>query len=237
MRRLILGAVFMLLSCAASAQDAPVPPLERLIDSDYSLRLPVHECTVPGTVAGLARRFHFRAGVEYLPVDCQPYHQNAARSKESVNLRGLTIREALGKLSALDPRYRWIESDGVLVIRPVTAWADRTNMLNFVTPSFVLDDVNLGGALDVVVSAITGTARSGGALLSNQTEQASRTFSVNAAATSAGEALDAIVRAHGQAWWEVRHGHVPQNEMGPRITFYTFDESGIGAAIPRQRRQ
>lgn len=230
MRRLFLGAVFMLLSCAASAQDATVPPLERFIDIDYRIRVPVNDCAVPAAVEGLARRYHLLAGAEYLPVDCSRIWREASRTGELLNLRGMTIRAALEKLSALDPRYRWIESDGVLVIRPVDAWADRTNMLNYTTSSFVLDEVNLGGALDVVVSAITGTARTGGHLLSNRTEQASRTFSVKPAAISVGEALDAIVRAHGQAWWEVRLGQV-----GPVITFYTFDQSGIGASILRTR--
>src|SRR5687768_275057 len=125
MRRLVLGVVLTLLSCAvAIAQDAAIPPLERLIDSDYSLRLPVHDCTVPSAVAGLARRFQFGAGVEYLPVDCQLLWRYTAPNGESVNLRGLTIGDALRKLSALDPRYRWVEMDGVIVMRPLEAWSD-----------------------------------------------------------------------------------------------------------------
>lgn len=232
MRRLVMGVVVTLLSCAAAAQDAAVPPLERLIDIDYEIRVPVNDCAVPAMVAALARRYHFPAGVEYLAVDCSRIWRKAPRTGERLNLRGMTIRTALEKLSAIDPRYRWIESDGVLVMRPVDAWADRTNMLNYTTASFVLDEVNLGGALDVVVSAITGRARTSGQLLSDRTEQASRTFSVKPTAISVGEALDAIVRAHGQAWWEVRLGQARQEEMG--ITFFTFDESGIGASIPRK---
>jgi hypothetical protein len=234
MRRLILGVVFTLLSCAsAAAQVAAVPPLEHLIDIDFKIRLPANDCAVPAMVAALARRYQFPAGVEYLPLDCGRIWTKAPRTGELLNLRGTTIRAALEKLSALDPRYRWIESDGVLVIRPVAAWADRTNMLNYTTASFVLDQVNLGGALDVVISAITGRARTGGELLSNRTEQASRTFSVKQGAISVGEALDAIVRAHGHAWWQVRFVPARQNEMGPVISFFTFDESGIGAPIPR----
>ena len=235
MRRLVLGVAFTLLSCAAAAQDAAVPPLERLIDTDYSLRLPVHECTVPGAVAGLARRFHFRAGVEYLPVDCQPYHQNAARSKESVNLRGLTIRAALEKLSALDPRYRWVETDGLIVMRPLEAWADPKNMLNYTTGSFELEEVNFGGALDAVVSALTGKQHSTAASLAERTEQGARRFSVRAGATSVAAALDAIVRQHGDAWWEVRLSAVPPNGLGPVIWIWTHDGSGIGSAVIRPR--
>lgn len=226
MRRLVMGVVLILLSCVVTAaQDATVPPLERLIDIDYSLRLPVHECTVPGAVAGLARRFHFPAGVEYLPVDCQVHWRQTARNGESVNLRGLTIGEALRKLSALDPRYRLIIDDGVMVIRPVTAWADSKNILNRTADSFALEDATLGGALDAVVSAITGEARTMGALLGQRTEQGARVFSVKTGSTSAGGALAAIVRAHGDSWWEVREGAI-----GRIVSFYTFDGGGIGAS-------
>src|SRR5688572_6012972 len=136
MRRLVLGVTFTLLSCAAAAQNAAVPPLERLIDIDYEIRLPPNDCAVPAMVAALARRYQFPAGVEYLPLDCSRIWRTAPRTGELLNLRGMTIRAALERLSALDPRYRWIESDGVLVIRPVHAWADRTNMLNYTTASF-----------------------------------------------------------------------------------------------------
>lgn len=235
MRRRVLGVAFTLLSCAAAAQDAAVPPLERLIDTDYSLRLPVHECTVPGAVVGLARRFRFRAGVEYLPVDCQPYWQNAARRKESVNLRGLTIREALGKLSALDRRYRWAESDGLIVMRPVEAWADPNNLLNYTAGSFELNDVNFGGALDAVVSALTGEQHSTAASLAERTEQGARRFSVRAGATSVAAALDAIVRQHGNAWWEVRLGVFQQKLLVPMIWVHTHDGSGMGKSAVRLR--
>jgi hypothetical protein len=40
------------------------------------------------------------------------------------------------------------------------------------------------------------------------TAQGARRFTVPAGATSAGMALDAIVRAHGAALWEVREGDV-----------------------------
>ena len=235
MRRVFLGVVFILLGSAVAAAQDTASPLERLIDTDYSLRLPVHECTVPGTVAGLARRFHFNAGVEYLPVDCQLHWRQTASNGESVNLRGLTIREALGKLSALDPRYRWAESDGLIVMRPLEAWADPKNLLNYTAGSFELTDVNFGGALDAVVSALTGEQHSTAASLAERTEQGARRFSVRAGATSAAAALDAIVRQHGNAWWEVRLGVVQQKQLVPMIWLHTHDDSGMGKSAVRLR--
>ena len=60
----------------------------------------------------------------------------------------MTVGDALKKLSALDPRYRWIESDGVIVVRPIAAWSDPKNVLNYQTESFVLKDATLGDALN-----------------------------------------------------------------------------------------
>jgi hypothetical protein len=59
---------------------------------------------------------------------------------------------------------------------------------------------------------------------------APRTFTVRTGAASVGQTLDAIVRAHGEAWWEIRRG-----EVGPIIFFYTFDGSGIGASPGKAR--
>ncbi len=234
MRRLVLGVVLSLLSCAsAAAQNATVPPLERLIHIDYSLRLPVHDCTVPSAVASLARRFHFPAGVEYLPVDCQLFWRHTASNGESVNLRGLTIGEALRKLSALDPRYRWVETNGLIVMRPLEAWSDPKNILNYMSGSFSLEDVTLRGALDAVVSAVTDRPRDSSILGDGGTEQSARKFSVNAGAASAGGALDAIVLAHGNAFWEVKLGTVRQNEMGPVIWLWSHDGFGMGGPAVR----
>jgi len=232
MRRLFLGVVFTLLSCAVvAAQVAAAPPLERLIDIDYSIRLPVHECTVPMAVAGLARRYQLKAGIEYLLVDCQRVMHSVRDIPGDggrVNLRLLTIGEALRKLSELDPRYRWIEHEGMIVLRPLAAWTDPKNVLNYTAGSFSLADVTLAGALDAVRSSITGRPRDTSMFRDGSTEQGARKFSVNAGATSAGSALDAIVLAHGDAFWEVKLGTVRPNEMGPVIWLWSYDGFGMG---------
>jgi len=53
---------------------------------------------------------------------------------------------------------------------------------------------------------------------------------VRTGAASVGQTLDAIARAHGDSWWEIRRG-----EVGPIIFFYTFDGSGIGASPGKAR--
>jgi hypothetical protein len=177
------------------------------------------------------------AGLEYLRVDCQKRWNEARRDGDTINLQGLSIGEALKKLTDIDPRYRLIERDGVVVIRPLEAWADPRNMLNFTTESFVLEDVNVGGALEAVISALTGDSRSAWALdqSAQRTEQGARRFSVKTGATSVGEALSAIVRAHGHAWW-VFGGPPAQPDLTPVVSIHTFDGTGLGVSTRKRSR-
>jgi DNA-binding NarL/FixJ family response regulator len=237
MRWLMFGVALTLLGFAhpATAQDKSVSPLERLIESSYEIRLPAHECTVPSVVLGLAKRYRFVAGAEYLLVDCQRRWMATPRDAEVINLQGLSVGAALQKLTEIDPRYRWIERDGVIVVRPLEAWADPKNMLNFAAESFVLDDVNVGSALEAVVSALTGESRSSPTLhqSSQHSEQAARLFSVKTGPTSVGEALSAIVRAHGDAWWQFG-GPPGRPDLPPVVSIYTFDGTGLGVSTRKR---
>src|SRR5688572_21169638 len=231
MRRLVLGVTFTLLSCAAAAQDAAVPPLERLIDSDFRVRSTITDCTVASAAFGLARRYQFPVGIEYPRSECARLGSEQGRTDgELLNFRGMTVGDALKKLSALDPRYRWMESDGVVIVRPVEAWSDAKNMLNYETKSFVLKDATLADALNAIGAAITGTGREHP--FSESTEQGARRFNVSTRAT-AGEALDAIVRAHGASYWVIREGPTDREGRVFRSIFlHTFDGMGIGSSFP-----
>ena len=46
-----------------------------------------------------------------------------------LDLRGMTLREALGTVTADDRRYEWRDIDGVLVVRPVSSWGDPSHPL------------------------------------------------------------------------------------------------------------
>jgi hypothetical protein len=234
MRVCLLGAVTAVLGLAAPlyAQDAGVSPLERLIDSDFRVRLTITDCTVASTVFGLARRYQFLVGIEYPRSECARLGSEQGRTDgDLLNFRGMTVGDALKKLSALDPRYRWIESDGVVIVRPVEAWSDPKNMLNYETGSFVLKDATLADALNAIVSAITGTGREHS--FSESTEQGARRFNLTTRTASAAEALDAIVRAHGASYWVIREGQPDRDGRAFRsISLHTFDGMGIGSGFP-----
>jgi hypothetical protein len=232
MRVFFIGAVMAGLGLAAplDAQNTSASPLERLIDSDFRVRSTITDCTVASAVVGLARRYQFVAGIEYPRTECARLGGERWSDGDSLNLRGVTVGDALKRLSALDPRYRWIESDGVIVVRPIAAWSDPKNVLNYQADSFVLKDATLGDALNAIVAAMTGTGREHP--FSESTEQGARRFNVSARAT-AGEALDAIVRAHGASYWVIREGQTDRDGRAFRNIFlHTFDGMGIGSGFP-----
>ena len=238
MRWLVIGVALALLGFVnhAAAQDTPKPSLERLVDTSYEIRLPAHECTVPSALVGLVRRYEFLAGVEYPMVDCQKRGSETRRDGDTINLQGLSIGEALKKLTEIDPRYRLVERDGMVVLRPLDAWTDPTNVLNFTTESFVLEDVNVGGALAAVVAALQGYQGPSDHLHASaqRTEQGARRFSVKTGATSVGEALTAIIRAHGAAWWQFG-GPPATADLTPVVSIHTFDGTGLGVSTRKRR--
>ena len=233
MRGLVVGAVLLVLGFPrlSAAQLGELPPLERVIDRNFEVRSVVSECTVPNTVAGLARVYRFAAGIEYARAECARMGSQQGGSGELVNLLGMTVGDALKKLVEMDPRYRWVESDRVIVLRPLAAWNDPTNTLNFETDRFVLEDATIGTALLSFVSSVTGQKKSEFPF-SERTEQAARRFGVTTRTTSAGEALDAIVRSHGASYWIAKESDFDGGRShGQMIWLHTFDGAGIGAAV------
>jgi hypothetical protein len=67
-------------------------------------------------VTELSAVTHSAMGLELLPPPEGPLNSG------KVTITGMSLREALNALMAIDSRYEWREIDGVLVVRPVLAW-------------------------------------------------------------------------------------------------------------------
>jgi hypothetical protein len=212
-------------------EEIAVDTLQRIVDNDFELLLPLNTCSVPAMVGKIVKRHEVPAGIEYLPERCPPTTPRGASTK-SVALGGMTVAAALDKMTALDPRFRWVESSGLALVRPVSAWGDDKNVLNFTSTAFEVKSVNLDEAMSAVVSALQPRPRE--ALGDGvRTNQGSKPFSVKTGPTSVGGALDAIIRAHGEGWWEVQHfnGGPGMRMLG----FHTFDGSYIRSLIAAPR--
>jgi len=79
-------------------------------------------------------------GLELLPPPDRPMHS------EGVNVTGLSLREALTALMALDSRYDWRELDGVIVVRPALAWTQPEHPLTRVAGSVRLEQATIADA-------------------------------------------------------------------------------------------
>ena len=75
-------------------------------------------------VTALAAVTRSAMGLELLPPPDQP------TNSEGVDVTGLSLREALTALMALDSRYEWRELEGVIVVRPVLAWTQPEHPLS-----------------------------------------------------------------------------------------------------------
>jgi hypothetical protein len=139
----------------------------------------------------------------------------------------MTGREALDALVGLDPRYRWSETDGVIVLRPIDAWENRDHFLHRSASSFAFADENIKGALAALKSAL-GPLQIPSVDLLGPTPLAERRFSVSLGATSAYEALNAIVRSHGDLAWIVGYCQPSVSYEHSLLSLVTFDGSGTG---------
>jgi hypothetical protein len=152
-----------------------------------------------------------------------------------IDLYGLTAQEAFDKLVNVDRRYRWLESEGVVIFRPLAAWTDPNHFLHRSIPDFGVSDVGIRRAIGAVQNDIGPYAVSSLFDFPERTPQGNQHVSLNLGTTTAFEALNAIVRAHGSMLWKVAYCKPETRLEFADFGFFTFDGSGGGSrsAFPR----
>ena len=216
------------LSVVVSAHAQPQPVGERIVDLNITLDLPVNPCAVPRIVLALARALGVPAGAETLPGRCTL--DSPASIVERVPLMTMRLKDALDLLVKTDPRYRWMESDGVIVVRPSSAWTNDKHFLNTLIDRYELKDDNIGAALDAILARFKPPGHAGAEIMAGV---GSLTLSLGP--ISVLEALDAVVRMHGAAHWSVVYC-LP--EVAPDVAMLnlmTYDKRGIGTSVARSR--
>jgi hypothetical protein len=219
--------VFLFIQVLPAAQEA-TPPKQRLITQNLEIRTALLRCHAPDIAMRLATLIGVPAGAEALPGPCLYEGGKGPALETPVNLLGMTISEAMDTLVALDPRYQWLETGGVIVIRPIEAWNDKKHFLHRKLSSFAVDDQNLGGALHQISAARDGDAALPYIELPMRTEQGHRKFSLALGTTTLFEAMNAIVREHGAMWWQVNYCQPQALAESSRVFLYTFDGAGLG---------
>lgn len=225
-----IAAVGMLLTVAAAGQNSSLPVRQRIIDRNFPVRLPVAPCSVPSEIQFIAGSVGAVSGVEYDPAPCD-WASAPPKPTDEINLLGSTIEEALNTLVKLDPRYAWQESEGVIMLRPIAAWTDPKHFLHESIGPIEFENKTMATALDLV-HPIIGRKPGDGvtAQLVGRTPQGWQEFSVRLPGMSAFEALNAIVRAHGNLHWQLQYCGRERSREHVRLDFYTTDKSGLGIA-------
>lgn len=131
-------------------------------------------------------------GVELLPPG------EPRPSGDGVTVTGLSLRDALTALMALDSRYEWREVDGVVVVRPLFAWTDPEHPLSRQTGAVRLDAVPLEDAIDFQQTLLEpgmkfSPARDRGLPVPR--------ISVNLAGGTHLSLLVAMAKSHGELCW------------------------------------
>jgi hypothetical protein len=217
-----------------AGQEAP-PPAKRLITENLEFRTAFLPCHAPDIAVRLAKMTGVPAGAEALPGPCGYEGGRGAPLESPVNLLGRPLEEAMDTLIALDPRYRWLETDGVIVIRPLEAWNNQQHFLHRPLASFAVDDQHIGGALARLGAARDGRLSRPPLDVEMRTEQVNLRFSVNLGATTIYAAMNAVVRAHGASWWQVRYCQPQVRPEFSQLYLFTFDGSGLGVSGVAER--
>ncbi len=129
--------------------DVPVAPVFRITDP----RL-LRPCDFGLVVAQIAHASKIPMGFENTR-DCSLTlrgvpHPDTAGTED---LAGRSPRQALDHLMTFMPAFSWKEIDGVIVVRPQTAWSDPHNVLSSPTGAFDVVDQTLDDAVHTLLHA------------------------------------------------------------------------------------
>lgn len=237
--RLIVFAVALVLPGAGQAVDVT----SRIIEGEVYYRQPMARCEVPQAVMRIARAGQIPAGIERLPDDCLASSSRTTLEpdREKVYLAGKRVGDALNELVAADPRYAWMDSDGVIVIRPLTAWANRQHFLHRTIRSFTVVEQHVGVALDEWRRAVRGETalplESHSLRAAQRTAEGNRPFTVTLGdAPTAISALEQIARAHGRLVWEVEYCQPFAESRFATVSLWTTEQDPTGIGLPMPGR-
>lgn len=218
---------------AMATQNASVPVRERLITRNFEVNLPPHPCSVPAIVMFMAGSVEAVSGVEYRPEPCD-YRTERPAPADRINLLGMTVEDAMNALVKIDPRYAWQESEGVLMMRPIEAWADDKHILHESIGPIEFENKPMGYALQLLRPIINLEPNVDRAFPAGNTPHGWHEFSVKLRVMSQIEALNEIVRAHGNLHWEVKYCRPEIRREYTRLMLYTTDKGGIGTGGGRR---
>jgi hypothetical protein len=206
----------------ASRLDDPVRG-EFRIDNPRSLGA----CAGYIAIDQIARQAQVLVGFENMS-DCWLSPRQLKAATDTETLTGMSAREALDHLMTLMPEYSWREMNGVAVVRPKMKWDDPTDVLNFRAAAFRVTESPLGNALHRALQAVTPSV-----FHPHEDDETLRgpngtLLSFVFPGGTMLDALNAIVRAHQSAEWQLGYG---TNPARINLNTLTFSDSGVTAPV------
>ena len=207
----------------ASNLDTPIRT-EFSIDDPRSL----DPCAGHLAVDQIARQANVLVGFENTP-DCWLGPMAVKAGGVSEILTGMSARQAFDHLMTVTPMYSWREMEGVAVVRPKAAWDDPTDVLNLPAASFSAIDTPVNDALHTALQAVTPPVF----YPHDDVPHFGRPIDVPVTVAFPGgtmlEALNAIVRAHQSAHWQL--GYSGNNRATVALESLAFTGGGVMAPV------
>jgi hypothetical protein len=177
--------------------------LDRLLNGKFYVSdiSPADDCAMFELFDQIARTANIPLGFENVQ-GCGFGRRTIVPNDQRSILAASTPREAFDEVAALNRNFRWREIDGMIIVRPADAWENSANLLNLPARPFQVMNVDADDALYRVLEAATPRVSY---VQSRKQALGSRAtpVSVDFSGGSLLRALNAVVRAKGDAEWRV----------------------------------
>ena len=220
MGRVLVGVLIVGLAQTVGAQSHS--KLDKPIKGELRVASPrfLRPCVVGGTVLELGRLARVPVGFESTP-DCWLSSPVGPGTDPEI-LTGMSVRQAFDRLMTLMPGYSLKEMDGIVVVRPQAAWVNPKDPLNFPEKSFDGTGETLEDVLHVLLQAVTPSVFHPKHWLARGPDPSiDRPVDVAFPGGTMLEAVNAVVRARQDVWWELGYtsGH-------GTLVLHTFESRG-----------
>lgn len=222
MRILALLLVFLARSSSAPAQDN----LKKVVSFPNMSKYPVSQ-------GGCGDLLHLAAREAGIPIN---YEAPLGRPYRQFDSADVSVEQLLNRLIASDQRLEWHLDDGMVLIRPRTAWNGGRTALDARVEGFALSATRLGGAMSAILRLLNRPT-----IMGDTSERTVHTdpeawpvFSVSVAEGTVLDVLNATAKARGRAMWRVRYGEDYQHPVA--ISFCTFEGAGSLSSISEKRK-
>jgi hypothetical protein len=189
-RTRVIGFTFLCMTAAgwdAGAQSL----LDRRVGVDEYGRPIVVSSIGTHVIGPLARAAGVSVGIEIAP--------GKIRKTRPKTLTGLTVRQALDVLAAVDPGYEWREMNGAIVLRTSAAWQQLDHPLHRHIQPVALESTRIRNAF-ALIAAFLGASKNDYTDLGDTTR-----FSVRVENGTVLDLLSATAAAHGSLGWILEH--------------------------------